>query len=284
MTMMMSGKERFLDELEKIDSHANSLRLSAIDGRIKSSLYCVREKGRVLIGEGKLLMLNKKSTRSRCVLLCNDIFVYARMTSDSARKLDRVVELLLKDIYVGILTGRTKQHSFVIFSPNESFVLVASTVQEKKSWVEKLCFLTNQDAPITDFSDSRLVGYPPLWVEDSNAATCSLCNKNFNIFKRRHHCRDCGLLVCGECSMNSKTLSHGVNSTRHRVCDTCFNDPSSTENLIEDYANDIFVEGNSHVLELENDGDGDEMGLQTGIQQSSGNNTLHQPLMSHSYS
>lgn len=38
------------------------------------------------------------------------------------------------------------------------------------------------------------------WEPDSASATCRLCAKTFGIFRRRHHCRNCGRLVCNKCS------------------------------------------------------------------------------------
>ncbi|KAI0762435.1 FYVE zinc finger-domain-containing protein [Fomes fomentarius] len=43
---------------------------------------------------------------------------------------------------------------------------------------------------------------------DSQAAHCDtfLCRKAFSIWERRHHCRKCGGVYCGECSVNSTPL------------------------------------------------------------------------------
>ncbi|KAH9917393.1 FYVE-domain-containing protein [Epithele typhae] len=46
-----------------------------------------------------------------------------------------------------------------------------------------------------------------LWKPDSQAAHCDTfsCRKHFSIWERRHHCRKCGGVYCGDCS--SKTTS-----------------------------------------------------------------------------
>ncbi|CUM66698.1 uncharacterized protein PRCAT00004376001 [Priceomyces carsonii] len=38
------------------------------------------------------------------------------------------------------------------------------------------------------------------WQDDSEAPSCGLCQSKFTIFNRRHHCRKCGKVVCGDCS------------------------------------------------------------------------------------
>jgi hypothetical protein len=39
----------------------------------------------------------------------------------------------------------------------------------------------------------------PAWQEDSSAGRCGECGVKFTLFTRRHHCRRCGLIYCGNC-------------------------------------------------------------------------------------
>ena len=39
----------------------------------------------------------------------------------------------------------------------------------------------------------------PRWVTDEEAAGCMVCTAEFSFFVRRHHCRYCGSVVCGDC-------------------------------------------------------------------------------------
>uniref|UniRef100_A0A915CAV4 FYVE-type domain-containing protein n=1 Tax=Parascaris univalens TaxID=6257 RepID=A0A915CAV4_PARUN len=38
------------------------------------------------------------------------------------------------------------------------------------------------------------------WLDDSEAVNCNLCGKAFSLTIRKHHCRQCGLIFCGQCS------------------------------------------------------------------------------------
>ncbi|KAJ7370728.1 Rabenosyn-5 [Desmophyllum pertusum] len=38
------------------------------------------------------------------------------------------------------------------------------------------------------------------WIADSEVKICPLCKKQFNVARRRHHCRLCGGIMCAKCS------------------------------------------------------------------------------------
>ena len=55
------------------------------------------------------------------------------------------------------------------------------------------------------------------WMDDNESDNCLLCHEQFSIFKRRHHCRYCGLLFCGKCAYNSTIINNNI----ERICDSC---------------------------------------------------------------
>ncbi|KAG9509725.1 Lateral signaling target protein 2-like protein [Fragariocoptes setiger] len=63
---------------------------------------------------------------------------------------------------------------------------------------------------------------PPIWVPDQLVDSCTFCNSSFSFFKRRHHCRDCGQIFCGECSKYTKNLQSLGYTEPQRVCVSCF--------------------------------------------------------------
>ena len=67
---------------------------------------------------------------------------------------------------------------------------------------------------------------PPDWVPDAARACCCVCAAPFKlILKRRHHCRQCGEVVCGPCSRNKKSLPDLGFPSPVRVCSECFSEP-----------------------------------------------------------
>lgn len=68
---------------------------------------------------------------------------------------------------------------------------------------------------------------PHQWVKNKDRASCVICWKSFNaIFRRRHHCRLCGDVICAACCSlrrtSATTLLH-KEFQKVRVCHLCSN-------------------------------------------------------------
>jgi len=57
------------------------------------------------------------------------------------------------------------------------------------------------------------------WARDEEAMQCRLCEKEFNLSRRKHHCRNCGEIFCASCSDNKIDLPSSAKPVR--VCDSC---------------------------------------------------------------
>lgn len=64
------------------------------------------------------------------------------------------------------------------------------------------------------------VNVPGAWEKDSMAVECKICSKEFNLARRRHHCRNCGGIFCDSCSDNKMKLPSSAKPMR--VCDNCY--------------------------------------------------------------
>eukprot|EP01006_Ploeotia_vitrea_P053898 TRINITY_DN67825_c5_g3_i1.p1 TRINITY_DN67825_c5_g3~~TRINITY_DN67825_c5_g3_i1.p1 ORF type:complete len:400 (-),score=30.35 TRINITY_DN67825_c5_g3_i1:164-1363(-) len=62
----------------------------------------------------------------------------------------------------------------------------------------------------------------PDWVPDSASEECNACSSGFSFFKRRHHCRHCGQLLCGSCSSERCQIRHMDYDKKVRVCGPCY--------------------------------------------------------------
>uniref|UniRef100_A0ACB8EH96 Uncharacterized protein n=1 Tax=Sphaerodactylus townsendi TaxID=933632 RepID=A0ACB8EH96_9SAUR len=64
---------------------------------------------------------------------------------------------------------------------------------------------------------------------DKEKQACKSCSESFNsITKRRHHCKQCGAVICAKCS---EFKPFADNSRHNRVCKECFQLLSATCNL-----------------------------------------------------
>ncbi|XP_064461216.1 myotubularin-related protein 4-like isoform X5 [Ornithodoros turicata] len=61
-----------------------------------------------------------------------------------------------------------------------------------------------------------------LWVPDHATSHCTGCDKEFWIGRRRHHCRNCGRIFCGQCASQEHPLPHEHLYQPVRVCVSCF--------------------------------------------------------------
>ena len=75
----------------------------------------------------------------------------------------------------------------------------------------------------TLMSSPQLRGEAPVWV-DGPKNTCMICEETFNVvFRRRHHCRICGKLVCGDCAPRSRMakIPEMGYDEKVRICSVC---------------------------------------------------------------
>lgn len=69
---------------------------------------------------------------------------------------------------------------------------------------------------------------PAQWIPDANRTRCAGCNNEFGLFRRKHHCRQCGDIFCADCSNKQKALvrparrnTEDTDAGPYRVCNTC---------------------------------------------------------------
>ncbi|GAA6015441.1 hypothetical protein JCM10207_008595 [Rhodosporidiobolus poonsookiae] len=120
--------------------------------------------------------------------------------------------------------------------------------------------------PSADDLASGTVEYPvieaysaPVWVPDSRVWRCKGCKMAFGVWRRRHHCRLCGSVVCWACSSKyfiipgallSRPLSSSSPSNAPpapdrlaRACDTCYDSvftPAPSSRFLDSHPADDF--------------------------------------------
>ena len=59
------------------------------------------------------------------------------------------------------------------------------------------------------------------WVLNGSTSKCLVCDVRFGTFRRRHHCRSCGLIMCHACSQTKALVCDLDIKHKTRICDIC---------------------------------------------------------------
>lgn len=70
--------------------------------------------------------------------------------------------------------------------------------------------------------DDRNPAFPVLWVPDHAITRCQSCQIEFWLGRRRHHCRSCGQIFCGDCSQYFAPFPKESFLEPVRLCGSCF--------------------------------------------------------------
>lgn len=102
---------------------------------------------------------------------------------------------------------------------NES---LKNTVHELELTLEEMgSKLGTSHLKMQDFKEVTKQLHEFQWESDESVTACKICLKDFNVARRKHHCRRCGSIFCNECSDNKMALPSS--SKPVRVCNNCFN-------------------------------------------------------------
>ena len=123
------------------------------------------------------------------------------------------------------------------FETKASYATDAEWIQAKEAlrdallaWAERGETALEEGGVLSDEKD---------WVHDNAISVCMACGTEFNLTRRRHHCRRCGLLVDAQCSSKtfraygepapiivspvSSPKGKAAEATGERCCDSCYN-------------------------------------------------------------
>lgn len=60
------------------------------------------------------------------------------------------------------------------------------------------------------------------WQPDETATKCAHCSKPFSLIVRKHHCRNCGIIFCDNCTSHRLRLPDYGYKDAVRICKPCF--------------------------------------------------------------
>jgi hypothetical protein len=89
--------------------------------------------------------------------------------------------------------------------------------------------------PPEDPHHHQLLELEPPWIPDHRASKCLMagCSTRFYLWRRKHHCRQCGWLICGQCVGQAPVRVKGWR--RMKVCPQCYQENKTACELFKVY-------------------------------------------------
>jgi len=100
-------------------------------------------------------------------------------------------------------------------------ILLERILEEKKKIENELKQMKQKYEPTID-SDDEDLPVAKSWVSNDKVSQCPICMNGFSYLNRKHHCRRCGRIFCGNCTKKRVVLPDVNAATPSRVCDVCF--------------------------------------------------------------
>jgi len=168
----------------------------------------------------------KRKEKKRRFFLFNDLLIYAHLSGPPPERrlvVDRTFFLETTSIVDCTPDTPDSEFAFQIIGVGKSFIVYADSLDHKQEWRSIL------NVTIEKHKEHHRLGggvvedeAAVVWIPDDAVDDCMICSKEFNsLLRRKHHCRKCGKIVCGECS-KGKAIVPGVSKHKEvRVCDKC---------------------------------------------------------------
>lgn len=186
---------------------------------------------RRLIKSGKLVKMSTKRQEEVMLHLFNDILLYSGVLITGGYRVRRIVHLNSKAVdvkcnlpssYDSLLETKSNC-GFLVTSLEKTFVLFTSSPKARTEWVEAISnAIKDAQRDAVCSTTEGPADAAALWVPDAVVGSCTICHSAFKLYFRRHHCRRCGAVVCGNCSGKRSILFVGDSAREERVCNPCF--------------------------------------------------------------
>lgn len=203
-----------------VNSELNTRRIASVENCFGSSGVPLAVPGRVLVGEGVLTKMCRKRPKSRQFFLFNDILVYGNIVIGK-KKYNKQHIMPLEEVSLETIADNSQySNGWYIRTTTKSFVVYAATSTEKQEWMAHINKCVED--LLRKSGKKPVENHAAVWVPDAEASICMHCKKTqFTFVQRRHHCRNCGSVVCAACSTKKFHLpQQSVKALR--VCDGCY--------------------------------------------------------------
>jgi hypothetical protein len=191
--------------------------MMSFESRTRRNLF--DDPHRNFLKEGNLMKQCRRGLKEFRYWLFTDKLIYGEPTGLGSYRVNREILFLEMRIFT------KEDNCFVIESKEKSFITYAKDDAELKEWyqaiIEAMIARQQQARSLDNENGMNDTDIAPLWTPNKEATQCQLCYTPFTIFYRRHHCRNCGKLVCDPCSSFRAMVPNIDKKNPVRVCDEC---------------------------------------------------------------
>lgn len=124
----------------------------------------------------------------------------------------------------GSTTATSAQHEFLMSNTSRASTPAVPSTRSRSNTLQRLSVgFTGSSGSLrsSQRAESKAKKYDVEWRNDQDCQCCQVCYAMFTkLSRRRHHCRVCGDLVCGDCS-NDQVLLQGRFEAPKRACVAC---------------------------------------------------------------
>jgi len=188
---------------------------------------------RMFIMKGELWKVCRGKNKKYMFFLFNDLLIYAN-PQGKYYKFHNKLEINSSFHPEIVDEEGYPPHSIQINSSTKSFVVFADHQEECLRWLKSMQDIREQqeerEKKRGDYARDDDIKKAPVMVPDHFFEHCQVCSSKFTFVKRRHHCRICGKVVCGNCS-NGKLP--GLKDKLMRACDQCMKEAMSARGVFK---------------------------------------------------
>uniref|UniRef100_A0A1X7T846 FYVE, RhoGEF and PH domain-containing protein 6 n=1 Tax=Amphimedon queenslandica TaxID=400682 RepID=A0A1X7T846_AMPQE len=205
----------------------NSNEILAIERTITGYKGTLLLAHRRFIKKGMLQKSSRKTQTPRMFFLFSDILLHTEPTGPSTYKFKN--EMKLCSVRVEVPKVSLVPFSFELLGTNRAFILSARSEEEMVEWMTTLAgAIRNEEEKmkslkrgeqLSTLDRSGFGSFAPILVPDQSVSMCQICSEEFTFIFRRHHCRACGRVVCGNCSPFKAYLAYM--NKEERICSVC---------------------------------------------------------------
>ncbi|GMH56044.1 hypothetical protein TrRE_jg1125 [Triparma retinervis] len=170
-----------------------------------------------IIKEGKVTKYNRTGGSDKPHFILTTTHLLMVELTLVARTIKFRQAFKITDVKVGLQPN----HKLRIETVVKSFDIGLDSDSECWSWKEALidAITSARLAENLPANYEKSLAFSAMW--DANTPRCQLCQRDFSLLVRRHHCRNCGKCVCGTCAFSKVRMDQVDENKLQRVCNVC---------------------------------------------------------------